>query len=376
MGGVHALASQWVCCKRVTVDALAAVAVAGAASAQVTLSGEAGFAFVSDNTTSTGANGNTVAKAKTDGLAQTDGSVTLSASEDLGGGMKVMASHTFDLKGRSSVKAENSTITVAGGFGSIMIGALEAGNGILGLGGGGAPGRGLDNGTALDGGSNVDLIKYTTPALIPGLTASLSRAEGLGAGDGAAQTTGVGLNYSAGALTVAFDNTSYSWDTAAAAVVGAVNAACANDTTGSRAGDAPAFGTACADGTTLLSPGVEAKTAAEALAARTDSRQRLSASYDLGVAKVGFGYQLKSYNGAGKDNKQTVVGVSAPLGAFTVGVAMSSNKTDGSAKTKGTDFGVNYALSKRTALNLSRMSTKADGSASNTFTRVRLLTKF
>jgi hypothetical protein len=347
------------------------VAVAGAASAQVTMSGEAGFAFVSDNTTTTGANGNTVAKAKSDGLAQTDGSVTIAASEDLGGGMKLSASHTIDLKGRSGVNAENSSIAVMGSFGSVMLGAVEAGNGILGLGGAGAPGRGLDNGTALDGGSNVDLFKYTTPALIPGLTASISRADGLGAGDGAAQTTGVGLNFSAGALTVAFDNTSYSYDSAAADVA-AVTGLCLDDSAVAYA----AAGTACATGTALVQAGSKAATAAQVLAARVDSRQRLSAAYDLVVAKVGFGYQLKSYLGAGKDNKQTVVGVSAPFGAFNVGVAMSSNKSDGGVKTKGTDFGVDYAMSKRTSLNLSRMSTKKDGDQSNTFTRLRLKTTF
>ena len=305
-----------------TLIALAAVAVTGAASAQVTLSGEAGFAYVSDVVGST--------NVSTSGFSQTDGSISISASEDLGGGMKLVAKHTMDLKGRTGgVSEEDSSLTVMGAFGTVTLGAVEAGNGILGLGGAGGVGRGLDDGTALDGGTNVDLFKYTTPALIPGLTANVARAEvGAAAGRSSVNTTGYGVNYSAGPLAVAFDVTGYNYD--------------------------------AADANTL-----------------TDSRTRLSASYDLGVAKIGAGYQKKAMQlTGGNDNKQTVYGVSVPVGAFTLSLAMSSNKTDGSAKVKASDIGVNYALSKRTAVNFSHMSRKADGAASDTFTRLRLKTTF
>ena len=284
------------------------------------MSGEFGFAYVSDKVGDTGAT--------TTGMSQTDGSITIAASEDLGGGLKLMASHTIDAKGRSAVSAENSTLVLAGGFGSVLMGSLEAGNGILGLGGAGGVGRGLDDGTALDGGANVDLIKYTTPALISGLTANVSRADSVtsvGAGRGGLQTTGFGVDYSAGPLVASFDSTSYNY----AAVVAAT---------------------------------------------QVNKRTRLSASYDLGVVKVGAGYQKKTYMLTGKPNKQTVIGVSAPFGAFTVSLAMSGNKTDGSTKVKGTDLGVNYAMSKRTSLNLSLKSVKdsAAGSKADKGTRLRL----
>jgi hypothetical protein len=301
------------------------VAVTSTAMAQVTMSGEAGFAYVSDK----------VASVKTSGMAQTDGSITIAATDDLGGGMKLSAAHTVDLKGRSAVTAENSTMAISSAFGTVLLGAINAGNGILGIGGAGGVGRGMDNGVLLDGDTKVDLFQYTTPALMTGLTAFVNSADvGVtGAGDGAFQAVGMGVKYSAGPLSAAFDNTTYSGHAAAAS--------------------------------------------AAVLATQIDSRSRLSFSYDLGMAKVGYGTQTKQYAGTGKDNKQTVMGVSAPFGAFTVSLNRSTNKTDGSAtKTTGTDLGINYALSKRTAVNFSSMKSKTTGAVSDTYTRLRLKTTF
>ena len=292
--------------------------------AQVTMSGEAGFAYISDKA------GDAVVS--TSGFSQTDGSITISANEDLGGGMKVVAAHTMNLLGRSGgVTEENSSLTIMGGFGAVTLGAVEAGNGIIGLGGAGGVGRGLD-GVVIDGGTNVDLAKYTSPALIPGLTASVSRfdsAGAVGAGRGTLRGTGYGLNYSAGPLSVAIDTTGYQHD------------------------------------------GAQAD-------AKINDRQRLSASYDLGVAKVGFGYQVKDYQAAGADNKQTIVGVAVPMGAFTFSLSHATEKSDGAGelKTKGTDVGVNYALSKRTSLNFSHMSAKEGTAKADKYTRLRLKTTF
>jgi predicted porin len=109
-----------------------------------------------------------------------------------------------------------------------------------------------------------------------------------------------------------------------------------------------------------------------------DSRTRISAQYDLGVVKFGLGYQVKSYvTSTVKDNKQTIIGVSAPLGAFTVGATSTSNKTDDAAtKTTGNEFGVNYALSKRTSVAVARTSWKVTGAAADSYTRVRLMHSF
>ena len=109
-----------------------------------------------------------------------------------------------------------------------------------------------------------------------------------------------------------------------------------------------------------------------------DSRTRISVGYDLGVAKVGYGYQTKSYNTAGqKDNVQTTMGVSIPMGAITVGAVASSNKTDGATtKNTGTEYGASYALSKRTSVAIAAQSWKKTGEASTKATRVRLTHSF
>ncbi|MDX1330738.1 MAG: porin, partial [Burkholderiaceae bacterium] len=249
-----------------TLIAMAAVAVAGVASAQVSITGALGFGYTKDD------------DAK--GYRITDGVVKFNAAEDLGGGMTLSGSTTVDLKGRTSVNAENASLTMSGGFGSVTLGSVEAGNGILGLGGAGAAGRGLDNGTALDGGTNGDMLKYTTPALMTGLTASITRFEaGTGAGDGAAQVTVVGVNFSSGALTVAADTANYAQP--AAKAVAATTAVCTGETAISYA----AHGTACPTGTAMIAPAVKAADEATVLAAQVDQRQRISFSYDLGMAK-------------------------------------------------------------------------------------------
>jgi hypothetical protein len=343
-----------------TLIAMAAVAVAGVASAQ-TITGEYGFGWVSDNA-ATKNNGAAVAAAKKAGLAQTDGSISISATEDLGGGMTLAGSTTVDLKGRSSVNAENASLTLSGDFGSLAVGSIEFGNGILGLGGAGSAGRGLDNGTALDAGANADYIQFKTPALMEGLTAKITRGEGgTGAGDGAGQSTAIGVDYSAGALTVAIDNTSYSGGEVSAAV----SSLCSD-------GTLKAVTTSCGTGNTVVAAGAKAVTIDDL----PNARQRMSFSYDLGVAKVGYGYQKKTYKGAGKPNTQTVMGVNVPMGAMSIGLAMSSNQTEGAVKTKGRDFSINYALSQRTSLNLSSMNVKKQGSDADTYTRLRLKTTF
>jgi hypothetical protein len=348
---------------------MAAVAVAGVASAQ-TITGEYGFGYISDKAV-TKNNGKTLDAKTKSGLAQTDGSISISATEDLGGGMTLAGSTTVDLKGRSSVTAENATLTLSGGFGSLTLGSIELGNGILGLGGAGVAGRGLDNKVALDGGTNADMLQFKTPELMEGLTASITRAEITpGAGDGDGQVTAIGVNFASGALTVAADTANYSFAAPTADI------AAANSTCNDPGMTAAAVGTACPTGYDVLVAGTKAATVAAQLAAQVDQRQRLSFSYDLGMAKVGYGYQKKSYNGTGKDNTQTVMGINVPMGAMSIGVAMSTQKTDGSAKTKGSDVGINYALSKRTTLNFSSMRTKADGAVADTYTRLRLKTTF
>jgi hypothetical protein len=136
--------------------------------AQVTVSGKLRFAYESLESTTV----STVTKAS--GIRVTDGDLVFTATEDLGNGMTAAANMAFVSRGRdTAISGRDASLTLRGGFGSVLIGSVEAGNGIIGLGGAGASVYGMD-GSVIAGASNVDIIRYTTPALIPGLTASFS----------------------------------------------------------------------------------------------------------------------------------------------------------------------------------------------------------
>lgn len=295
--------------------ALAVLATAGTAFAQstVNLSGKLRFAYEKSTVTTAG----TGATADTNGLRVTDGNFTLTAVEDLGGGMKMAASMDVQSRGRTTaVQGRDASLTLSGGFGAVLIGAIEAGNGIIGLGGAGAPVYGLDNGVSLAAASNVDILRYYTPAM-SGFKGYVSLIDGngtatvagTGAGTGGMQDTALsqdatqlGLTYGAGPVAVAADYTNYGLNAVPAATPGA------------------------------------------------DNRFRLSGSYDLGVAKLGLGYEKrKSTAAANNGSADWLLGVSVPFGATTVGLNYARRTDDGLAQNAtGLDFGVKYDLSKRT----------------------------
>jgi len=311
-----------------TLIAMAVVAVAGVASAQVTISGKLRFAY--ENATD-------AANASTSGLALTDGNITFAASEDLGGGLAISTSMDMRLRGRGAltdgtdpgtpdVRGRDASMTLSGGFGAITLGRVEAGNGILGLGGAGAPVYGLDNGVQLAGAGNVDIVKYSSPAM-NGFAFSVTHVDaiaGLGADNGQAASV-VGVTYSAGPLSIAADSTSYG----------------------------------------------------SAAAAAADNRTRVSASYDLGVAKIGVGNQSAG-NGTAPGKTERVVGVSVPMGAMTFGLVRASSSTEGTAgNNTGTDVGVKYDMSKSTYVAVQYQTTKSAGAtASASKYRVQLSKSF
>jgi hypothetical protein len=265
---------------------------------------------------------------------------------------------------------------LAGGFGKLMLGSIESGNGIVGLGGAGAPVIGLDSSTkTLDGAANVDLMRYYTPELAPGLSAYISRIEGVvGAGGSTSASNQIGANFSAGALTVAADIVNYATGSTADAVTGYCIKK--DGTTGTIADPdaqklAVAKGGACYLGTV-----VQSAAKAVTLATAKDQQTRLSASYDLGMAKVGVGYQVQSFQLAGTpDNKQTVFGVSIPMGAVTLGALTASQKA-GTTDKSGSEFGLNYAMSKRTNLRIATQSYKSGSDAADRTSQIRLMHSF
>jgi hypothetical protein len=251
------------------------------------------------------------------GMSVTDGDLKVTAVEDLGGGLKATANAEMTNRGRqSAIAGRDATIGLSGGFGSVTVGNIEIGNGIVGRAFAGAPvslATGYD-GAILDGAANGDIVAFTSPSM-NGLTVGVTRADSIGsavgesAGKGTLQANVLAVNYAAGALSAGVDTTKF-------------------------------YGTS------------------------TASRTRASASYDLGIASVGFGYSKKQ----GTD-RQTAMGVKVPMGAVTLGAIYAKN---GAAK--GYGVGMDYALSKRTALNVSYGDETSD--ANGTQYRVRLLHSF
>jgi len=310
---------------------MAAVAVAGAASAQVSITGNLGYGW---ETSSTG-NG-----PSTKGLKVTDGNVKFSATEDLGGGMSVATAMDIQSRGRdTTIAGRDASITLVTGAGGFTLGAVEAGNGIIGLGGAGAPTIGLDgnraqsdpaagarNNGVLDSASNVDIAQYSLP-IGNGFGISIARIDDTETGEGANPGNVYGATYAMAGFNAKVDVTK----------------------------------------------------------AQLLNRTRLSASYDLGSAVIGAGYQTRKSTTAGLattaldagTNKQTIIGVAMPVGALTVGLNYATNKNSTeNVSNKGTDIGVSYALSKRTALYAQMQRVTVGTAEATTTTRFKLKTSF
>jgi predicted porin len=334
-----------------TLIALAAVAVSSAAMAQVTVSGKYAVAYQSIET---------AAGAKSSGFGTTDGDVVFTAAEDIGAGMKAGASLALKLRGRDSavtatttatpapqgvtvattvsgaagntVGGRDATVYLQGGFGRITMGTVEAANGIIGRASAGAPTIGQDGNVTLDGGANVDMASLSLP--IGAVTATVMLIDSIGnpgtAGMQSAAATQdatlIGLAYAAGPISVGLDQTNFGRNAAAATA--------------------------------------------------TDTRTRVSASYDLGVARIGAGYQTKETYAGVADN-QMMVGVSVPMGAITLGATYASRDNDSNAvDATGYELGANYAFSKRTNLQTAYQSLSVNKGADATTLRVRLMHSF
>ena len=284
--------------------ALAALTLVGAASAQVTITGNISFSQQS------GLDG-------TRGLAMTDNSIFLGITEDLGGGNKLTASSGFDAGGRGGPTspggfgAENANLKVSGNWGSVNIASYESDGPLANI--EGLSGASLDNGmfdsNAVGLGKRFrSAVTYATPEM-SGFTGALTYVAMNGNFTSAdpmdARTKVVpALTYQAGPLKAyiedAFFNGSYPGTT---------------------------------NGTTNNSI----------------TQPTIYATYDFGVAKVGAGWTKQSNGDA-----QTIFGVNVPVGALTLGLASASWMNSAAAGTATwTEASVAYSLSKRTSLKAS-----------------------
>ena len=296
---------------------MAAVAAAGAASAQVTLTGGVSAAFQSVTTAA-----GTVA-----GLAMTDNTLYVGASEDLGGGMKLAAAWSIEndtARGSGFVRGDQSVslTTAVGviGFSNTRSGGAQSSVLV-------APvNLSADQWTsAVDGAagkgviyrSSIDVVAFSLP-VAEGLTASVKYLE---AADGAVKPAGttfaLGASYTTGGLKIAGDYVSTTYEPAKASTI------------------------------------------------QTTSTN-LQAIYDAGVAKIGVGYDSSRRGFTSADKAATLMGVSVPLGALTVGMNYGV-RGDASF----THLGAQYGLSKRTNVNAS-WGQKKDSASDDTYANYRL----
>ncbi len=291
-----------------TLIAMAAVAVAGVASAQASITGTFGFGVTSTET----------AADSTSTLGSTDSTITVSASEDLGGGLSMAVSQSIATGGAEggNVVNDGGSITFAGGFGSIKFGTLNASAALgEGNGNGAVTWKHVLNTTGASGRS-YQYGLYTLPAMVPGLgvairVQNMSAAGAVDFSDFTATANGtqLRLNYATGPVTMAYY-------------------------------------------------------------VRSNSGE-VHATVDLGVAKFAMGMDTKTST-VGAD-KRKEVNVKVPMGGMEL-AAFYGKK----GSITSTEVGVTYALSKRTSLNATTGSFKnavqADPLESST--RVRLTHNF
>lgn len=144
--------------KKIVISTLLMGLVA-AAQAQTTLSGAIRYDL--SNSASTLATGITKSE------------INVTAVEKLGSGVTVTAKLGLDGAERNgTTSGTDASVTVASGFGAVMVGQIELGNGIIGNGYAGAPVIGAD-GSVLAAKGNADIVKLYAPS-IGGFTATVS----------------------------------------------------------------------------------------------------------------------------------------------------------------------------------------------------------
>ena len=291
-----------------TLVALATVAVAGGAFAQATMTGAIAYGFESDTTSS---------NVTTSGFGMEDAEINFAVSEDIEGLGKLSAGLGLGWGGRSTAATANDsniTLTLANGAKIKM--ASEKGAEYLtgGIAGAGANFEADLTYTGQLSRTTNDTVAVTIP-LTDAVSFTYKHSEAdVVIGTGSASNlntpvqrynTGV-LGYKAGALVVDGQFRSYDNQTS-------------NSTTSA------------------------------------NTKNRLSASYDLGAAKIGAGVDTTMYT-YGNSNTKTLVGITIPMGSLTLGAQMlnvtaSGNATSTSNYTRtGALAGGMYSLSKRTYL--------------------------
>jgi len=280
---------------------LAAIAAVGAASAQVSITGEAAWGFASSTNT---------AGVSTSGFGIDTAQLKFAASEDLGNGMKASAGLSLNTGNMGAgASSDDQSINLTTPLATISLLTYSPGDWVSGA-SGAATWWGLD-GKVLSARSKRDAIAVTLP-LATGLTLTAAYLEpanvlGEGTGDKGQNLYNFGVKYATGPATLQAAFLQYN------------NVSKISDLT-------------------------------------TDTVTRLGAKVDMGVAQFGAGLQIGKL-GAGGTNTQTALSVSAPLpGGFSANGVYASNNVDSATgeatlptgRRSGYMLGLQYNFSKRT----------------------------
>lgn len=286
-----------------TLIALAVLAASSASFAQVTITGNIGPSFQKSPVLTFIGTGS-IPEAQ--GIFVQDGEVNFTATESLGTGMSITARGGVTLRGRGgAVGTRDTTVALTTPFGRITAGSSRTCgqlNTVLSgqVTGGHYTAQETSNLLPLDKCSLIDLVNYAAP--VGPILLSLSYVEFLTAAGGAGDISGltaavIGGTYNKGPLSVTADYTSYSQR-----LVGQ------------------------SGGNLGLVNGLGGQGAVDAFDG--SDRTRIVGTYDLGVAKVGLGYQMLSRGVA----DQYVASVSVPLGAVTLGLDYTARGAQGDLK--------------------------------------------
>jgi hypothetical protein len=273
----------------------------------------------------------TSANVKEKGIAVTDSTVRVAAVEDLGGGLKASFAMDFGMGSQRGVSStsgltkEDSSISLSGGFGTVTLANTRTGD--TGLSAmvfsAWLPRVGWYD--TVSARAATDVISYTSPAIIPGLTVGASQAEiGL-------TSAGV-LNNADGVLTNGSTASTTGYKTTT------VSANYANGPM-----------------TVMLAQKSTNLSAALVALGMKKGNSELAAIYDFGVAKIGVAYDSKTTT---TGSALTGFSVNVPFGAVSVGYNTAKRGDN-----EFTQYGVNYSLSKRSTL--SAQAGKNSGVTSN-----------
>jgi predicted porin len=272
--------------------------------------------------------------------------------EDLGSGMKASYLYEFGLATDTTAAPTNrqSYVGLSGGFGALRIGKQYS-NAFMNTVGadpaGATGGAGALYLAALTGYNGTEApvrqdkgIQYDLPNFVPGLTIGITKVFGnansatLATSASGTQTitnsgtngvkTGDGQGFSVG----------YS--------LGGLHAGFTSDTV---------TGVGIALGTNSFTDKTSAANTIVTASSEKNKLTTLALSYDLGMAKPSYS-NVKMSVGS-QSIQANMLAVSVPLGAATVFISTSSGKIDltgttSDIKAEGMQYGVNYALSKRT----------------------------